>query len=127
MAISLKVRKSLSPKAAGLARRQNRGRKTIFGTPERPRLVVTRSSRHIMAQVVDDTVGHTLVSASTMEAHMRKLTADKSAKAVKVGELVAQRALGAGIDKVIFDRAGHQYHGRVAALATGAREAGLGF
>ena len=127
MAISLKVKKSRSDKAAGLARRQNRGRKNIFGTPERPRLVVTRSSRHISAQIVDDTVGHTLTSASTMEAELRAIKADKSAKAAKVGELIAKRAKDAGVDKVVFDRAGHQYHGRVAALAGGAREAGLGF
>ena len=127
MAISLTIKKSLSPKTAALAKRQNRGRKAITGTPERPRLVVTRSSRHILAQVVDDTKGHTLVSASTMEKDLRAIKADKSEKAKKVGELIAQRAKDAGVDQVVFDRAGHQYHGRVAALADGAREAGLGF
>ncbi|MDR0849060.1 MAG: 50S ribosomal protein L18 [Propionibacteriaceae bacterium] len=127
MAISLKQTKGLDKKAASLARRQNRGRKNIFGTPERPRLVVTRSSRHILAQVVDDTVGHTLASASTLEADLRQASGDKSEKAKKVGELVAKRAKDAGVDKVVFDRAGHQYHGRVAALAQGARDAGLGF
>ncbi len=127
MAISLKVKKGLAPKTAALARRQNRGRKTITGTPERPRLVVTRSARHILAQVIDDTVGHTLASASTMEADLRSAKADKSAKAKQVGELVAKRAQDAGVTQVVFDRAGHQYHGRVAALADGAREAGLGF
>jgi len=127
MAISLSVKKSLSGKAAALARRQNRSRKGIAGTPERPRLVVTRSSRHMLAQVIDDTKGHTLAAASTMEADLRTLKADKSEKAKKVGELVAQRAKDAGVDKVVFDRAGHQYHGRVAALADGARAAGLDF
>jgi len=127
MAMSLTIKKTLSPKAAALAKRQNRGRKTITGTPERPRLVVTRSSKHMVAQVVDDTQGRTLVSASTMEADLRASKADKSEKAKKVGELVARRAKDAGVDRVVFDRAGHQYHGRVAALADGAREAGLGF
>jgi len=127
MAISLNVKKGLAPKKAAQERRQNRGRKTISGTPERPRLVVTRSARHMSAQIIDDTVGHTLASASTMEAALRATTADKSAKAKQVGSLIAERAKAAGIDKVIFDRAGHQYHGRVAALADGAREAGLGF
>jgi len=127
MAISLTVRKTLSDKSAALARRQNRGRKSVSGTPERPRLVVTRSARHMLAQVIDDTVGRTLVSASTMEAELRGATGDKSAKAKRVGGLVAQRAQAAGVTQVVFDRAGHQYHGRVAALADGAREAGLGF
>jgi large subunit ribosomal protein L18 len=127
MAISLTVKKTLAPKAAALAKRQNRGRKAISGTAERPRLVVTRSARHILAQVIDDTVGHTIASASTMEKALRADKADKSAKAKKVGELVAKRAKDAGVDHVVFDRAGHLYHGRVAALADGAREAGLGF
>lgn len=127
MAISLTVKKGLDKKAAALSKRQNRGRKSISGTPERPRLVVSRSSRHIVAQVIDDTVGHTLASASTMEADLRTAKGDKSEKAKKVGELIAKRAKDAGVDQVVFDRAGRQYHGRVAALADGAREAGLGF
>ena len=127
MAISLKVKKGLADTSAALARRQNRGRKTIAGTPERPRLVVTRSSKHILAQVIDDTQGHTLVAASTMEADLRAMQADKSAKAKQVGQLIAQRAKDAGVDQVVFDRAGRKYHGRVAALADGAREGGLGF
>ena len=102
-------------------------RKRIAGTDERPRLVVTRSSRHMVAQVVDDTRGHTLASASTMEADLRSFEGDKSAKAKKVGELVAERAKGAGIESVVFDRAGNKYHGRVAALADAAREGGLTF
>ncbi|MCL1923467.1 MAG: 50S ribosomal protein L18 [Propionibacteriaceae bacterium] len=126
MAISLKPTKGMSPKAAALAKRQNRGRKNITGTPTKPRLVVTRSARHIVAQVIDDTKGHTLVSASTMESDLRASKAGKTEKAKKVGELIASRAKDAGVDQVVFDRAGRQYHGRVAALADGAREAGLG-
>jgi len=100
-------------------------RKKISGTSERPRLVVTRSSRHISAQVIDDVAGRTLVSASTMEADVRTLEGDKTAKATRVGELAAERAKAAGIDSVVFDRAGHRYHGRVAAVADGARKTGL--
>jgi large subunit ribosomal protein L18 len=110
---------------AARARRQLRARKKISGTPERPRLVVSRSTRHLFVQVVDDTVGKTVVSASTMEAGLRTLAGDKTAKAKKVGELVAQRAKDAGIGSVVFDRGGNKYHGRVAAIADGAREAGL--
>ncbi|GAA4831250.1 50S ribosomal protein L18 [Luteimicrobium xylanilyticum] len=106
-------------------RRHLRLRKKISGTPARPRLVVTRSSRHITAQVVDDTVGHTVASASSLEADLRALDGDKSAKARKVGELVAQRAKAAGVESVVFDRGGNKYHGRVAAVADGAREGGL--
>ncbi|MGN6250838.1 MAG: 50S ribosomal protein L18 [Marmoricola sp.] len=127
MGISLKHRKHTSARTASRLRRQVRGRKRLAGTAERPRLVVTRSSRHMSAQVVDDLVGKTLASASTMEADLRSLSGDKTAKAKKVGELVAERAKSAGIDSVVFDRAGNKYHGRVAALADGAREGGLTF
>jgi large subunit ribosomal protein L18 len=127
MAISLGVRKHLADKPAAKLRRQARGRKGIAGTNERPRLVVTRSARHIVAQIIDDTVGHTLASASTMEVSLRSGDGDKSAKAREVGKIVAERAKKAGVDKVVFDRAGNKYQGRVAALAEGAREAGLGF
>ncbi len=127
MGISLGVRKGLADKTASRLRRQTRGRKTISGTTERPRLVVTRSARHVLAQVVDDTTGHTLAAASTMEAALRGSDGDKSAKAREVGKLVAERAKKAGVEAVVFDRAGNKYHGRVAALAEGAREAGLGF
>jgi len=106
-------------------RRHFRLRKKISGTTARPRLVVTRSSRHMFAQIVDDTVGKTLVAASTLEADVRSLDGDKTAKASKVGQLVADRAKAAGIDTVVFDRGGNQYHGRVAAVADGAREGGL--
>jgi large subunit ribosomal protein L18 len=99
----------------------------VSGTAERPRLVVTRSSKHISVQVVDDLVGKTLAYASTMEADLRSFDGDKTAKAKKVGELVAERAKSAGVDGVVFDRAGNKYHGRIAALADGAREGGLTF
>ncbi|SNS57783.1 large subunit ribosomal protein L18 [Micrococcales bacterium KH10] len=112
-------------KSVARARRHLRLRKKISGTAARPRLVVTRSSRHMTAQIVDDTVGHTLASASTLEVDLRALDGDKTAKARKVGELVAERAKAAGIDTVIFDRGGNKYHGRVAAVADGAREGGL--
>jgi large subunit ribosomal protein L18 len=110
---------------AARKRRHLRVRKRIAGTGERPRLVVTRSTRHVVAQVVDDTRGHTLVSASTMEPDLRALDGDKTAKARQVGERVAERARAAGIEAVVFDRGGNRYHGRVAAGADGAREGGL--
>ena len=112
-------------RAAARKRRHARLRKHVSGTSERPRLSVTRSTRHVFVQVIDDTVGKTLVSASTMEADLRTFEGDKTGKARKVGELVAQRAKDAGIDSVVFDRGGNKYHGRVAAVADGAREGGL--
>lgn len=112
-------------KAVARQRRHVRLRKKIRGTAQRPRLVVTRSSRHMVAQVVDDTVGKTVASASTLEADLRSFDGDKTAKARKVGELVAARAKAAGIESVVFDRGGNKYHGRVAAVADGAREGGL--
>ncbi|MGV1007809.1 MAG: 50S ribosomal protein L18 [Dermatophilaceae bacterium] len=117
--------KRASGRAAARVRRQVRARKKVTGTAERPRLVVSRSTRHLFVQVVDDSVGKTVVSASTMETGLRTLEGDKTAKAKKVGELVAQRAKDAGIASVVFDRGGNKYHGRVAAIADGAREAGL--
>ncbi|MBK5216366.1 MAG: 50S ribosomal protein L18 [Propionibacteriales bacterium] len=125
--MSLKHRKHTAPKTATRMRRQIRGRKKISGSAERPRLVVTRTSRHMVAQVVNDLAGETLVSASTMEADLRELAGDKTVKARKVGELVAERAKAAGVETVVFDRAGNKYQGRVAALADGAREGGLTF
>jgi large subunit ribosomal protein L18 len=127
MAISIRYNKSVAGRVGSRQRRQLRGRKKIAGSLERPRLVVTRSSKHIVAQVVNDLEGRTLASASTMEADLRALDGDKTAKAKKVGELVADRAKKAGIETVVFDRAGNKYAGRVAALADGAREAGLEF
>jgi large subunit ribosomal protein L18 len=112
-------------KSASRTRRHLRVRKQLRGSTERPRLVVNRSARHIFVQVVDDTSGKTVASASTMEADLRGLDGDKTAKAKKVGELVAERAKAAGVSAVVFDRGGNRYHGRVAAIADGAREAGL--
>ena len=127
MAIALKARKHTASKTASRQRRQVRGRKKIHGSSERPRLIVTRSSRHLFVQVVDDLEGKTVASASTMEADLRSLEGDKTTKAKKVGELVAERAKAAGVESVVFDRAGNKYHGRIAALADGAREGGLAF
>ena len=114
-------------RAVGKARRHFRVRKYVRGSAERPRLVVTRSSRHITAQIVDDLKGHTLASASTLDATIRGTEGDKSALAGKVGSLLAERAKAAGVSKVVFDRGGNKYAGRIAALATAAREAGLEF
>jgi len=108
-------------------RRHFRVRKKVSGTPERPRLVVTRSSRHIVVQLVDDLAGTTVASASSLEADVRAMDGDKKARAAKVGSLVADRAKSAGVTKVVFDRGGNNYHGRIAALADAAREAGLEF
>ncbi|HET9647854.1 MAG TPA: 50S ribosomal protein L18 [Microlunatus sp.] len=127
MAVSLRVNKHSAAKHASRLRRQVRGRKKIFGSPDRPRLVVTRSAKHITAQVIDDVAGHTLASASTMETDLRSATGDKTDKAKQVGANLAARAKAAGVERVVFDRAGNKYHGRIAALADGAREAGLDF
>jgi len=108
-------------------RRHARLRKKVSGTPARPRLVVNRSSRHMVAQLIDDVAGHTLAAASTLEADVRGLEGDKKAKATKVGELLAARAREAGVTAVVFDRGGYLYHGRIAALADAAREGGLEF
>ncbi|NCT89674.1 50S ribosomal protein L18 [Cellulomonas sp. APG4] len=112
-------------KAVARARRHLRLRKKVVGSAARPRLVVSRSSRHMVAQVVDDALGRTLASASTLEADLRGMEGDKTAKARRVGELVAERAKAAGVEAVVFDRGGNKYHGRVAAVAEGAREGGL--
>ena len=112
-------------KSAQRNRRHARLRKRIAGTAERPRLVVTRSARHVFVQVVDDAKGHTVASASTLEADLRSFDGDKTAKARKGGEIVAERAKKAGIESVVFDRGGNKYAGRVAAIADGAREGGL--
>ena len=112
-------------KSAARGRRHLRLRKKVAGTTARPRLVVSRSSRHVFVQIVDDTVGKTVASASTMEADLRSFEGDKTAKARKVGELLAERAKSAGVEAVVFDRGGNKYHGRIAAIAEGAREGGL--
>ena len=108
-------------------RRHARLRKKVAGTPERPRLAVNRSARHLVVQLIDDQAGRTLAAASTMEADVRALDGDKKARAAKVGELVAARAREAGVTAVVFDRGGYGYHGRIAALADAAREGGLEF
>jgi large subunit ribosomal protein L18 len=116
-----------SRKRALRIRRHARVRKHIEGTPERPRLAVFRSSRHISAQVIDDRAGRTLASASTVEPTLRTSSGGNVAAAGAVGRLVAERAAAAGVTRVVFDRAGYRYHGRVAALADAARKGGLEF
>jgi large subunit ribosomal protein L18 len=116
---------ALKSKSDARSRRHARLRKKIVGTEVRPRLVVTRSARHVFVQLVDDSKGNTLASASTLETGLRTFEGDKTAKARKVGELVAERAKAAGIESVVFDRGGNRYAGRVAAIADGAREGGL--
>ena len=125
MAISINKKRTNKSKSASRSRRQLRIRKRISGTAVRPRLVVNRSARHVFVQVVDDTKGLTVASASTLEADLRAFDGDKTAKAKRVGELVAGRAKAAGIEAVVFDRGGNKYHGRIAAVADGAREGGL--
>ena len=126
MAVATKIGSGSRSRVAR-SRRHLRVRKKVSGTAVRPRMVVNRSTRHLFVQVVDDTTGTTLAWASTMEADVRSDSGDKSAKARKVGEIVADRAKSAGIETVVFDRGGNKYHGRVAALADGARDAGLAF
>ena len=116
---------AVTSKSAARKRRHARLRKKVAGTEARPRLVVTRSARHVFVQLVDDGAGHTLASASTLEADLRATDDDKTAKARRVGELVAERAKAAGITDVVLDRGGNRYAGRVAAIAEGAREGGL--
>lgn len=111
----------------GKARRRARIRKKISGTQQRPRMSVFRSTRHISVQLIDDITGHTVASASSLEAEVQAVEGDKKAKAAKVGELVAARGKSAGVSQVVFDRGGNTYHGRIAALADSARESGLEF
>lgn len=108
-------------------RRHARLRKKIEGTPERPRLVVHRSARHIHVQLVDDLAGHTVAAASSIESDVRGVSGDKKAHSVRVGQLIAERAKAAGVSDVVFDRGGYTYGGRIAALADAAREGGLKF
>ena len=127
MAISLKQHKHTATRVVpGCVGRFEAARRSPVRV-ERPRLVVTRSTKHITVQIVDDLVGKTLASASTMEADLRSFDGDKTAKAKRVGELVAERAKATGVSTVVFDRAGNKYQGRIAALADGAREGGLTF
>ena len=129
MSATLLKRKSgaSAQRAVGRARRHFRVRKNVSGTTERPRLVITRSLRHITAQVVDDTKGHTIASASSLDASIRGAEGDKKSVAAKVGALVAERAKAVGVSKVVFDRGGNRYAGRLASLAGAARDAGLEF
>jgi large subunit ribosomal protein L18 len=127
MAYGVKIGKGDAKKSTARTRRHLRVRKKVSGTGERPRLVVTRSNRHMFAQIVDDTKGHTVAWASTMEVSLRGDETDKTAKAREVGKLVGERAKAAGVEAVVFDRGGNAYHGRVAAVADGAREVGLRF
>ena len=113
---------------SGRIRRHRRVRKKIHGTAARPRLAVFRSNKHLSVQVIDDDAGTTLASASTLEAEQRSSGSSSSVDAAaRVGTLVAERAKAAGVDKIVFDRGGFAYHGRVAVVATAAREAGLEF
>jgi large subunit ribosomal protein L18 len=125
MAIAINKKRTNKSKSAQRSRRQLRIRKRISGTAVRPRMVVNRSARHVFVQVVDDSKGLTVASGSTLEADLRAFDGDKTAKAKRVGELVAERAKAAGIEAVVFDRGGNKYHGRIAAVADGAREGGL--
>ena len=125
MAIGVKVRKGSATNAR--ARRAFRVRKKVAGTATRPRLVVSRSSRHLFVQVIDDSQGKTLAYASTMETDLRADKGDKTAKSKAVGALIASRAKAVGVSTVVFDRAGNKYHGRIAAVADSARENGLEF
>jgi len=125
MAIGVKVRKGSATNAR--ARRAFRLRKKVAGTASRPRLVVSRSSRHLFVQVIDDSIGKTLAYASTMETDLRAQKGDKTAKSKAIGALIASRAKAAGVSTVVFDRAGNKYHGRIAAVADSARENGLEF
>ena len=120
-----KIVKRAKGNVAARDRRHARLRKKVSGTAERPRLAVHRSSRHMFVQVIDDVQGQTLASASTRETELRGAEGDKSAKARKIGELVAERAKAAGVEAVVLDRGGNRYAGRVAAVADGAREGGL--
>ena len=117
----------MTSRSAQRQRRQRRVRKKINGTTNRPRLSVFRSNRHISAQIIDDENGRTVVAASTSEADMRGVTTSNKEAATKVGQLLAERAQAAGVQSVVFDRGGNKYHGRVAARADAAREAGLKF
>jgi large subunit ribosomal protein L18 len=125
MAIGVKVRKGSATNAR--ARRAFRVRKKVAGTATRPRLVVSRSSRHLFVQVIDDSQGKTLAYASTMETDLRADKGDKTAKSKAIGALIASRAKALGVTTVVFDRAGNKYHGRIAAVADSARENGLEF
>ena len=125
--MATKVRLHTSPKKVSRFKRKKRIRSGLSGTTERPRLVVYRSNQHIYVQIVDDTKGHTLVAASTSEEGVKGSAGASIVGSTKVGALIAKRSLAKGIDKVVFDRSGYLYHGRIKALADSAREGGLQF
>ncbi|PZG51050.1 50S ribosomal protein L18 [Spongiactinospora gelatinilytica] len=127
MAPKVAFGKHTAARAVSRARRHRRVRKKVVGTTARPRMVVNRSTRHMFVQIIDDSQHHTLVSASTLDAALREVEGDKTAKAKRVGELLAARAKAAGITAVVLDRGGNRYAGRIAALADSAREGGLDF
>ncbi len=127
MATALSGRLKAPQRRAARLRRHRRVRRSLTGTVDRPRLVVFRSARHIYAQVVDDVSGRTLASASTLDGALKGSGGPKRESARRVGSLVAERARASGVERVAFDRGGYAYHGRVAALAEGAREGGLQF
>ena len=127
MAYGYKIAKGNAKKSVALKRRHIRVRKRVNGTEERPRLVVTRSNRHMVAQIVNDKLGHTVASASTMEATLRSADGKKVDLSREVGKLVAERAKAKNITQVVFDRGGFSYHGKVKALADAARQTGLQF
>jgi large subunit ribosomal protein L18 len=114
-------------RSASRQKRHSRLRLRVAGSTERPRLAVFRSINQIYAQIIDDSTGHTLASASSMEASLKASGGTKTERAKQVGSLLGERAKAAGVDRVVFDRAGFTYHGRIAALAEGARESGLEF
>jgi large subunit ribosomal protein L18 len=118
---------TVTSRSAARHKRHERLRLRVTGDTERPRLAVFRSLNHIYAQVIDDSTGHTLAAASSLEPDMRSSKATKSGEAAVVGKLLAERARSAGVGRVVFDRAGFRYHGRVKSLADAAREAGLEF
>src|SRR5215472_14966325 len=121
----VRSRSRTSARASSRTRRHLRVRKKVSGSPARPRMVVNRSAKHVFVQLVDDVAGHTVASASTLEASVRQAEGDKTAKARQVGKLLAERAITAGVSAVVLDRDGNKYHGRIAAVADGARESGL--
>ena len=114
-------------RSAARQKRHSRLRLRVAGSAERPRLAVFRSINQIYAQVIDDANGHTIASASSMEASLRSASSTKTERAKQVGSLIGERAKAAGVDRVVFDRAGFKYHGRIRSLAEGARESGLEF
>jgi large subunit ribosomal protein L18 len=118
-------RSRTSARTSSRKRRHLRVRKKVQGSTVRPRLVVTRSSRNVFVQLIDDVAGHTLASASTLEDAVRETEGDKTAKSRQAGKLLAERAVAAGVSAAVLDRGGNAYHGRIAAVADGAREGGL--